>query len=96
MPDGLPDLPGLAQGVKVLKALDSVGIIPTGWVWRWRPGFKGGVFPPHEALDYQHERDISNFDTLPRGDVNGEHCQCDLQTLWRDKRSGRFAPPPRR
>lgn len=94
MPPDLPDLPGLAQGQKVTAALDSVGIYPSGWLWRWRPGLRGGTYPPHQALDYNHVTDIDDFGVLPREDVNGEHCQCDTQAIWRDRRSGKFASPP--
>lgn len=82
---------GFAQGSKVAGALESVGIVAAGWFWRWYPGAKGGVFPPHVDLGGEFASDISEFDSLPQGDVNGDYCECDLQTVWRDERTGRFA-----
>lgn len=84
---------GFAQGRKVTEALAGVGVRATGWIWRWHPGTKGGVFPDHLALNGEHEPDILGFGSLPQGDINGDYCECQLQTVWRDERTGRFARP---
>lgn len=85
---------GLAQGVRVSAALEQRGIVADAWAWRWQPGAKGGTFPDHLALSGVIERDILEFGTLPQGDVNGDYCECYLQTRWRDMRTGRFARSP--
>lgn len=82
---------GFAQGKKVTEALTKVGIVAAGWIWRWHPGTKGGVFPKHLALNGRWATDISTYDSLPQADVNGDYCECQLQTRWRDQRTGRFA-----
>lgn len=82
---------GFAQGKKVTQSLAKVGIIAAGWFWRWHPGTKGGVFPKHLALSGQFRNDILGFGAMPQADVNGDYCECQLQTLWRDQRTGRFA-----
>lgn len=84
---------GFAQGVKVTAALENVGIVPAGWFWRWHPGAKGGVFPPHVGLNGSFEADVLDFGSMPQGDVNADYCECQLQTVWRDERTGRFARP---
>lgn len=81
---------GLAQGTAVTAALEQVGIVPAGWRWRWRPGMQGGTFEEHLALNGRWAADILEFGSLPQGDVNGDYCMCYLQTIWRDRRSGRF------
>jgi hypothetical protein len=84
---------GLAQGAKVTSALERVGVVPDAYIWRWRPGMQGGAFPQHQELNGTQVSDILDFGPLPQGDVNGDWCQCQIQTRWRDER-GRFAPGP--
>lgn len=83
---------GFAQGALVTNALGLVGVVPAGWRWRWRPGLAGGVFPKHLDLNRQFETDILEFGSLPQADVNGDYCECQLVTVWRDTRTGRFTP----
>lgn len=84
---------GFAQGKKVIRALESVGIRPSAFIWRWRPGTQGGIFNKHLAINGQREHHKDDFDALPQHDVNGPYCECQLQTEFRDER-GRFAPKP--
>lgn len=81
---------GFAQGKKVLRALGSVGIQPSEYVWRWRPGTQGGIFNKHLKQNGKREKNPDDFDRLPREDLNGPYCECQLQTVFRDER-GRFA-----
>jgi len=88
-----PMLSGLAQGVAAMAALNKLGIFASGWFWRWRPGVKGGVFEPHLNLNGVYASDVLDFGSMPQGDVNGDYCECQLQTVFRDER-GRFAKNP--
>lgn len=81
---------GVGGGPLVLAALERSGITVAGYFWRWRPGLKGGVFPPHKDLNGQWGADAEAFGVWPREDVNGAYCQCDAQIVFRDSR-GRFA-----
>lgn len=84
---------GFAQGTKVTEALEQVGIHPSAFTWRWRPGVEGGVYPPHLAQNGDTKKDPGDFEALPQHDLNGEYCECQIQTVWRDDRE-RFAPEP--
>lgn len=86
-------MPGMAQGPIVTEALERVGVIPDAYIWRWHPGLQGGVFEPHRAMNGRTERDIDNFEVLPRQDVNYKFCMCQLQIRWRDTRTGQFTRP---
>jgi hypothetical protein len=86
-------VPGIAQGPIVSAALERVGVIPDAYTWRWFPGLQGGVYEPHRAMNGRREREVDEFEVLPRQDVNYQHCMCQLQIRWRDTRTGRFTRP---
>lgn len=74
------------------NVLAGRGVRVGGYRWRWRPGLKGGTFPPHYHQNNEYASDSGDFEALPGEDVNGAYCACQLVPQYRTA-DGRFARP---
>lgn len=88
---------GFAQGDVVRTALAGKGITVAGYRWKWLPGIKLGVFPPHLARHNATVFDIEGWPAtldgagaFPGLGWNGKTCMCSVKWILRDTK-GRFA-----
>lgn len=83
---------GFADSPATVNALAGHGIRVSGYVWRWAPGQKGGIFPPHQDLNGQFEATADSYESWPGEDDNGTSCMCAVPPIYRTP-DGRFAKP---
>lgn len=84
---------GFATSPATSNALANLGIRPGGYRWRWEIGAGGGTYPPHKSLNGRVRGERNGFGVFPGLDVNGDHCMCRIDVVYRDIR-GRIATGP--